>query len=335
MLPLDCTIIVYTDTCPMYTGDSPTSERTEMQARVRETTHEAPSSQESVSSSHEPLVSVVVPTLNAEALLPACLRALRAQTYPRIEIIVVDGHSTDRTVEIARQFTDQVHVFGPDQSKGRVYGGPYQRNYGAAHARGDYIYLVDADMEPTPRVVEAAVTKIRETGTDTLIIPEEFHGTTFWAKCKWLEKRCYRGDDSMEAPRLIKKTLWDAIGGVDPSMGGVEDRHMFRQLLAHGAHVERISEIVRNNEGRLTLRGSWRKKYLYGKAALQYLRHAPASEAYHEFTVFKPAYLRSWRLLLSHPILTAGLVLLRTGEYASVALGMFQSLRRPQHAALR
>lgn len=318
----------------MRTGDSLAAERTETPAGVRSLAGQTNNEVEPARAIAGPLISVVVPTLNAEKLLPACLQSLKDQTYRNIEIIVVDGHSTDRTVEITKEFTDQVHVFGPDQSKGRVYGGPYQRNYGAAHARGDYIYLVDADMELTPRVIEAAVEKIRETGADTLIIPEEFHGTTFWAKCKWLEKRCYRGDDSMEAPRLIKKQLWDAIGGVNPTMGGVEDRHMFRQLLAHGAHVERIAEIVRNNEGKLTLWGSWRKKYLYGKSALRYLRQAPPNEAYREFTVFKTAYARNWRLLTQHPLLTGGFLVLRTGEYAATALGMLRSFFGQKQAAV-
>lgn len=277
-----------------------------------------------------PLISVVIPTLNAETLIGTCLRSVTNQTYREIEVIVVDGLSKDRTVEIAQQYTPHVYRYGPDQSKGRVYGGPYQRNYGAARARGDYIYLVDADMELTPKVLEACVDTMRRTGADTLIIPEEFHGTTFWARCKWLEKRCYRGDDTMEAPRLIKKTLWNAIGGVDPTMGGVEDRHMFRKLLAQGARIARTREIVWNNEGRLTLRGSWRKKYLYGKSALQYLRQAPTREAYREFTIFKAAYLHHWRLLSSHPLLTFGLLLLRSGEYVSVALGMLQSILSPR-----
>lgn len=273
-----------------------------------------------------PMVSVVIPTLNAESLLGACLRSIKQQTYQNIEIIVVDGHSKDRTMEIALRYTSQVYAFGPDQSKGRVYGGPYQRNYGAERARGKYIYLVDADMEPTPRVIEAAVEKLEGTRADALIIPEEFHGTTFWAQCKWLEKRCYRGDDLMEAPRIISAEAWKAIGGVDATLGGVEDREMFRKIKEQGWRVERIRELVMNNEGRLTLLGSWRKKYLYGKSAMQYWQRETPLSFYQQFTLFKGAYMRNWRLLLSHPVLFFGFLFMRVGEYVAAGAGVLRSL---------
>lgn len=281
-----------------------------------------------------PLVSVVIPTLNAQQLIGNCLRSIAAQTYGHIEIIVVDGHSHDGTATIARQHTPHVYIYGPDQSKGRVYGGPYQRNYGAERARGKYIYLVDADMEPTPRVIEAAVEKLETTGADALIIPEEYHGTTFWAKCKWLEKRCYRGDDLMEAPRIISARAWQAIGGVDATLGGVEDREMFRKLKEQGWRVERIKEIVMNNEGRLTLLGSWKKKYLYGKSALKYWQRETPRSFYQQFTLLKGAYLRNWRFLFSHPVLLVGLLLLRIGEYVAAGLGILTSMIRPAVVSL-
>jgi len=56
------------------------------------------------------VLSVVVPTYNEEANIARCLRALEAQTLPRdqIEVIVVDGESTDRTREVASALADKV-----------------------------------------------------------------------------------------------------------------------------------------------------------------------------------------------------------------------------------
>src|SRR5919108_5716122 len=93
-----------------------------------------------------PLVSLIVPTLNAEHLIEACLRSIATQTYNNIEVIVVDGFSLDNTVTIAQRYA-RVYKYGPDQTKGRVFGAPAQRNFGVQHSRGEYVYYVDADME--------------------------------------------------------------------------------------------------------------------------------------------------------------------------------------------
>ena len=49
-----------------------------------------------------PLVSVVIPNYNYAATLGPCIRAVQAQTYPNLEIVVADDCSTDNSVEIAR-----------------------------------------------------------------------------------------------------------------------------------------------------------------------------------------------------------------------------------------
>lgn len=56
--------------------------------------------------STESLVSVVIPVFNGERHLDACLRSVVEQTYPRIEIVISDQASTDRSVEVIRSFTD-------------------------------------------------------------------------------------------------------------------------------------------------------------------------------------------------------------------------------------
>jgi glycosyltransferase involved in cell wall biosynthesis len=82
-------------------------------------------------------VSVVVPVRNAEGLLEDCLASI-ARAEPR-EIIVVDGKSTDRTLELARGFTDRILC---DDGRGL----PAARLMGAEAAVSPWVALIDADV---------------------------------------------------------------------------------------------------------------------------------------------------------------------------------------------
>ncbi|MDG4766356.1 glycosyltransferase family 2 protein [Solwaraspora sp. WMMD406] len=104
----------------------------------------------------EPLVSVIVPNYNYARALGLCLTALRAQTYPDMEIIVVDDRSTDDSVAVAESYGVRV-VRTP------VNGGPsVARNLGAANANGDILFFVDSDVAAKPDAVANAVTLLTE-----------------------------------------------------------------------------------------------------------------------------------------------------------------------------
>jgi glycosyltransferase involved in cell wall biosynthesis len=84
--------------------------------------------------------SVIVPALNEETNIEACLKSISKQKLPRnrYEIIVSDGGSNDRTIEIARKYADRVIV---SNKKGIWWG----RNQGAKFAKGKYLVFIDAD----------------------------------------------------------------------------------------------------------------------------------------------------------------------------------------------
>ena len=100
-----------------------------------------------------PRVSVIMPTLNAEAILENCLASIARQTYPRekVEIILADAHSKDRTREIAGKFGATVL---DDDGKNMEEG----KRLALRHATGEYIIFVDADNEIThPDYFELAI----------------------------------------------------------------------------------------------------------------------------------------------------------------------------------
>jgi len=88
-------------------------------------------------------VSIIIPTLNEEELIADCLQSLRNQSFKDFEIIVIDGGSTDRTVEIAKEYTDKV-ILAPDSKIGEA------RLIGVKEASGNIIVSTDADTVHPP-----------------------------------------------------------------------------------------------------------------------------------------------------------------------------------------
>ncbi len=89
-----------------------------------------------------PTVSVVMPAYNGATLIGETLASLQGQTFADFEVIVVDDHSTDDTLAVARAWPDpRVRVIQTPEN-----GGPVKaRNLGVAHARGRYIAGLDHD----------------------------------------------------------------------------------------------------------------------------------------------------------------------------------------------
>lgn len=88
-------------------------------------------------------VSVVIPVYNAGAYLEACLRSLAAQNMPDFEVLIVDDGSGDESPVIAGQFAGRDARF---RLLRQDHGGvSMARNLGIRHARGDFLFMLDAD----------------------------------------------------------------------------------------------------------------------------------------------------------------------------------------------
>lgn len=211
---------------------------------------------------NKPLVSVIVTTFNNHATLNACLQSVKDQTYENIELVVVDNSSTDDTLDIAKQFTEHVYTKGPERCA--------QRNFAVQKSTGDYILIVDSDMELDSRVVEACVAKvIAEPAIKGLIIPEESFGEGFWAKCKQLERSFYVGVDWIEAARFFQREAFLAAGGYDEKLVSGEDWDL-SQRVSIIAQIGRINVFIRHNEGRINLYKTLKKKSYYAQKFTSY-----------------------------------------------------------------
>jgi chlorobactene glucosyltransferase len=104
-----------------------------------------------------PLVSVIIPARNEQEDLGACLDGLLAQSYPALEILVVDGGSVDGTRRVAEARQPRVSLLEePPLPEGWV-GKSWACWNGALQARGEYLLFTDADVRPSPEAVWSAV----------------------------------------------------------------------------------------------------------------------------------------------------------------------------------
>jgi glycosyltransferase involved in cell wall biosynthesis len=106
-----------------------------------------------VGDSFDPRVSIIVPVYNGETYLRESLDSILAQTYPGIEVIVLDDASADRTGEIAAEYGSKIQLHHQPVNKG-IYA---NANDGIALARGEYIGVFHADDVYLPTIVEKQV----------------------------------------------------------------------------------------------------------------------------------------------------------------------------------
>lgn len=102
------------------------------------------------------LVSVVTPSLNRGAFIEETILSVKAQSYPQIEHIVIDGGSTDGTLDILRRYKHLTWVSEPDK------GAADAVNKGWRMARGEVVAILPADDTYTPWAVQCAVDCLTE-----------------------------------------------------------------------------------------------------------------------------------------------------------------------------
>lgn len=112
------------------------------------------------------LLTIIVPTYNRAALLPATIKSLQNQAFRDYEIIIVDDGSTDNTEDVIREYLNEYTKYYKKDNAERAAA----RNYGARLATGLYVNFFDSDDLAFPNHISeaAAVIKVNEN-------PEWFH----------------------------------------------------------------------------------------------------------------------------------------------------------------
>ena len=270
-----------------------------------------------------PLVSILVHTKNSQRTIKEHLESIRGQSYSNIEIIFVDNNSTDNTVKIAREFTDNIYNFGPERSA--------QRNFGALKANGDYFLVPDSDMILGKNVVRECVSlMLKNPRIKEIVIPEKSIGIGFWTKCKILERSFYLGVDWIEAARFFDRKTFEAMNGYDEENTGTEDFDLPQRIIKkYGRQsMGRIEEFISHDEGKISLIKQLKKKFYYAQNLNAYKKNN-LDYYYLQINIIKRylLFFSNPKKLLENPVVGFGLFVMKTLEFAAGGLGYLKGKR--------
>lgn len=127
-----------------------------------------------------PRVSAIIPARDEERTIERTVRAMLAQTYPDLELIVVNDRSVDRTGDILAQFPEVIVVNGEEPPPGWL-GKPWALHQGSARATGELLLFLDADVIYAPDAVAAAVAHLEPRPETALVaLLPELTARGFW-----------------------------------------------------------------------------------------------------------------------------------------------------------
>ena len=265
-------------------------------------------------------VSIVVCTKNEERNIERCLESLLAQDYPleKLEIVVVDNKSTDRTRGIARQYTKNVYRLADevDLSGVKNFRGA-QLNFGVGQASGEIIFYPDADMTFDSDLIKEAIGLLEK--YNALYVPEIVSGRGLFGKIRNFERGFYNST-CIDAVRFVKKSVFEAVGGFDEKniVFGFDDWDFTKTIKKNGHLLGTTTKKLYHHEEGLTLGSYLAKKREYAKTSESYLEkwgkkdpdvHRQFSPWYRFLGVFIEG--GKWRRLLSKPHLALGMFYLR------------------------
>ena len=114
-----------------------------------------------------PKVTLVVPVYNVERYLELCLKSIRAQRYPNLDVILVNDGSTDNSLAIARKYQEKLPLHIVDQENAGLGAA---RNSGVASIQStDFLMFLDSDDALAPGALNALVSQAVSTGSDFVI----------------------------------------------------------------------------------------------------------------------------------------------------------------------
>lgn len=244
-------------------------------------------------------ISIIIPIFNEAETIVSLLETLLARMkYAQHEILLIDGGSSDKTIEIASNFIDEFHnqqhfskercvdtLFEKEDSKVNLQlfssqkGRAKQMNFGAQKATGDILYFLHADTFPPNHFDEFILQKVNEGHQagcfrlkfdylhPVLIVSQFFTRFNY----SW----CRGGDQSL----FIEKSLFKSLYGFDESYIIYEDCEFINRLYEQNEFTI-IPKSVKTSARKYRVNGTWKLQYHFAVIHIKKSKGATPEELY-------------------------------------------------------
>lgn len=260
-----------------------------------------------------PTASIVIIAWNEEATIGACLESACQQDYPKIvEIIVVDGNSTDGTHEIVHEWEGRDHrVRLVEEDPNRTYRGPAAaRKLGVSLATGEYVQLFNGDVTVEPDYVSRLMEFALETnlsGTAGLrwnkdpTLLEDFVNIRYWIYSldnpSAIENPPFLSSDGV----LYRRDDLLSVGSYDETLVAAEDCDIGYRITSNDGRLRYLSGPLIYHSGRhyRTFTNFYRQQEWYGRGAAQLatkypFRYAAEQSKVRNFVIYPVAHAGLW-----------------------------------------
>ncbi len=256
-------------------------------------------------------VSVIIPLYNEERYIEKCILSLTEQTYPvtDMEWILVDGNSTDKTVEIIERYMAENPITLLHNEKRKT---PYALNMAIERASGRYIIRMDAHASFAPDYIEKCVHYLDTTDADNVggVAETKASGFVGGAISQMLSTkfgvggsdfRVGEGDKYVDTVPFgaFRREVFERVGLFNPKLLRSEDNDMNARIRASGGRIWLSNEIRFQYYCRDTVSGILKMGMQNGNALFRTMRENPKAMSVRHFIPF--AFLVS---LLVMPVLS-------------------------------
>jgi glycosyltransferase involved in cell wall biosynthesis len=271
-------------------------------------------------------VTIVITCYNQARFLTDAIDSALAQTYPRLEILVIDDGSTDDTSDVAARYPGIRYI------RCRHAGLAAARNVGIRESAGTYLVFLDADDRLLPPAVDAGITFFRAHPDCAFVFGHHRLVAIDGSRLAEWRQPDVGGDHylallrrnhiAMHATVMYRRTTFERIGGFDPSFRACEDYELYLRIartLPVGCYETIIAEYRQHNTNMSRDYGLMLRSALAAhRTQWKYARgRTPYDEAYQEGRQF-------WQTFYGKPLVEQVQTQLHTpGQRRNALKGLF------------